>query len=62
MLFPATRSRAALLLLTFYDPAQIIMAEGATFTVSNNALNGAKLSVQWKTDTAYQPDFVTVVE
>ena len=49
-------------LLTFYDPVNITMAEGATFTVSNNVLNGAKLSVQWKSDTAYKPGFVTVVE
>ncbi|MDO4372331.1 MAG: SipW-dependent-type signal peptide-containing protein [Clostridia bacterium] len=48
-------------LLTFYsNPAKIIMADGATFTVSNNALNGTKLSVKWKTADEYTPDFVTV--
>ena len=49
-------------LLTFFDPSQITMAEGATFTVSNNTLNGTntKLSVKWKSDTEYTPDFVTV--
>ena len=48
-------------LLTFYsNPAKIIMADGATFTVSNNALNGTKLSVKWKTADEYRPDFVTV--
>ena len=45
-------------LLTFYDPAQITMAEDATFKVSNNTLNGAKLSVEWKTATEYTPGFV----
>ena len=49
-------------LLTFFDPSQITMAEGATFTVSNNTLNGTntKLSVKWKSDTEYKPAFVTV--
>ena len=47
-------------LLTFFDPSQITMADGATFTVSNNALNGTKLSVKWKTADGYKPDFVTV--
>ncbi len=47
-------------LLTFFDPSQITMADGATFTVSNNALNGTKLSVKWKSDTEYKPAFVTV--
>ena len=36
------------------------MAEGATFTVSGNTLNGAQLSVAWKTATSYKPEFVTV--
>ena len=49
-------------LLTFFNPSQITMADGATFTVSNNELNGAKLSVKWKSNTEYKPDFVTVVE
>ena len=47
-------------LLTFFNPSQITMANGATFTVSGNTLNGAKTSVQWKTATEYTPDFVTV--
>ena len=55
-------------LLTFFkntaespaNPSQITMAEGATFTVSDNTLNGAKLSVEWKTATEYTPNFVTV--
>ena len=45
-------------LLTFFNPSQITMANGATFQVSNNTLNGAKLSVEWKTTTEYTPDFV----
>ncbi len=45
-------------LLTFFKPSQITMANGATFTVSGNTLNGAKLSVEWKTTTEYTPNFV----
>ena len=45
-------------LLTFFNPSQITMAKGATFKVSDNTLNGAKLSVEWKTTTEYTPDFV----
>ena len=45
-------------LLTFFNPSQITMANGATFKVFDNTLNGAKLSVQWKSDTEYTPDFV----
>ena len=45
-------------LLTFFNPSQITMADGATFTVSDNTLGGAKLSVEWKTATDYKPDFV----
>ena len=45
-------------LLTFFYPSQITMANGATFQVSDNTLNGAQLSVEWKTTTAYTPDFV----
>ena len=45
-------------LLTFFNPSQITMAKGATFKVSDNTLNGAKLSVEWKTATEYTPDFV----
>ena len=45
-------------LLTFFNPSQITMANGATFKVSDNTLNGAKLSVEWKTATEYTPDFV----
>ena len=45
-------------LLTFFNPSQITMANGATFKVSDNSLNGAKLSVEWKTATEYTPDFV----
>ena len=46
-------------LLTFYDPAQITMASGATFTVSDNTLGaGVKNSVKWKTATEYTPNFV----
>ena len=46
-------------LLTFFNPSQITMANGATFKVSDNTLNGAKHSVEWKTTTEYTPDFVT---
>ena len=45
-------------LLTFFNPSQITMAKGATFKVSDNTLNGANLSVIWKTTTEYTPDFV----
>ena len=46
-------------LLTFFNPSQITMADGATFKVADdNTLNGAKLSVEWKTATEYTPDFV----
>ena len=45
-------------LLTFFKPSQITMANGATFKVSDNTLNGAQLSVEWKTTTEYTPDFV----
>lgn len=45
-------------LLTFFNPSQITMANGASFKVSDNTLNGAKLSVEWKTTTEYTPDFV----
>ena len=55
-------------LLTFFkntaeypaNPSQITMADDATFKVSDNTLNGAKLSVEWKTATEYTPNFVTV--
>lgn len=46
-------------LLTFFNPSQITMADGATFTVSGNTLNGAANSVKWKTATEYTPDFVS---
>ena len=45
-------------LLTFFNPSQITMANGATFKVSDNTLNGAKRSVEWKTATDYTPGFV----
>ena len=46
-------------LLTFYNPAQITMAEGASFTVSNNTLGtGVKTSVVWKSNTEFTPDFM----
>ena len=45
-------------LLTFFNPSQITMANGATFKVSNNTLNSAKFSVEWKTATEYTPAFV----
>ena len=48
-------------LLTFFNPSQITMANGATFTVSGNTLGtGVKTSVEWKTATEYTPNFVTV--
>ena len=47
-------------LLTFFNPSQITMKEGATFTVANNTLNSAKLSVGWKTANEYKPYFVEV--
>ena len=46
-------------LLTFFNPSQITMASGATFTVSDNTLGaGVKNSVKWKTAIEYTPDFV----
>lgn len=46
-------------LLTFFNPSQITMAEGATFVVSGNTLaSGVKLSVVWKSETEYLPTFV----
>ncbi len=46
-------------LLTFYNPAKITIAEGATFKVSNNTLGtGVKTSVVWKSATEFIPDFV----
>ena len=46
-------------LLTFYsNPAKITMADDATFEVSGNTLNGAQLSVKWKTAAEYIPGFV----
>ena len=47
-------------LLTFFNPSQITMANGATFKVSGNNLNGAQPSVQWKSTTGYKPDFVII--
>ena len=46
-------------LLTFFSPSKIKMANGATFKVSGNTLNDAKLSVVWKSTTEWIPDFVT---
>ncbi len=48
--------------ICFYNETCPTMADGATFTVSGNTLNGAELSVKWKSNTEYKPDFVTVVE
>lgn len=46
-------------LLAFYNPAQITMANGATFTVSNNTLGeGVKTSVEWGSATETTPDFM----
>lgn len=46
-------------LLTFYNPTQITMADGATFSVSGNTLGtGVKTSVVWKSNTDFTPDFV----
>ena len=47
-------------LLTFYKPANIEMASGATFKVSDNTLgDGVKLGVVWKSATEFTPGFVT---
>lgn len=46
-------------LLTFFDPSQIAMAEGVTFTVSDNTLNNAALSVVWKSTDSFVPSFIT---
>lgn len=42
-------------LLSFFNPWGITLSEGATFTVDNNVLNGAKLSVEWKKNTEFVP-------
>ena len=48
-------------LVCFYNTDYVpTMASGATFTISDNILNGAKNSVIWKTTTDFKPDFVTV--
>lgn len=36
------------------------MADGATFKLSGNTLNGAAESVLWKSSTAWKPTYVTV--
>ena len=46
-------------LLTFFNPSQITMANGATFTVSGNTLNNAALSVVWKSTDSFVPSFIT---
>ena len=46
-------------LMAFYKPVEFTMAEGASFTVSNNTLGtGVKTSVVWKSNTEFTPDFV----
>ena len=45
-------------LLAFYEPAGITMADGATFKVSDNTLNGAQISVKWGSNPATHPDFL----
>ena len=45
-------------LLAFYEPAGITMADGATFKVSDNTLNGAQISVKWGSNTATHPNFL----
>lgn len=45
-------------LLTFFNPSQITMANGATFTVSDNTLNNAALSVVWKSTDSFVPSFI----
>ena len=48
-------------LICFYNADYVpVMADGATFTLSGNTLNGAKTSVLWKTTDEFKPDFVTV--
>ncbi|MDD7157462.1 MAG: right-handed parallel beta-helix repeat-containing protein [Firmicutes bacterium] len=41
--------------LSFYNTTCPAMAEGATFTVSGNTLNGAKLGVVWKSAEYWMP-------
>ena len=45
-------------LMAFQSENGFTMADGASFKVSDNTLNGAQLSVKWKTATEYTPDFV----
>ena len=45
-------------LLTFFNPSQITMANGATFKVSDNTLNNAALSVVWKSTDSFVPSFI----
>ena len=49
-------------LLTFFNPSQITMANGATFKVSNNELGaGVKESVVWKSSEELTPDYVQII-
>lgn len=45
-------------LMAFYNPIGFTMADGATFKVSDNVLNGAKLGVVWKSATEYTPEII----
>ena len=45
-------------LMAFYNPIGFTMTDGATFKVSDNVLNGAKLGVVWKSTTEYTPEII----
>ena len=45
--------------LIAFRGGNITLSDGAKFEVNENELNGALLSVEWKKDTLYLPDFVT---
>ena len=44
--------------MAFYNPIGFTMTDGATFKVSDNVLNGAKLGVVWKSTTEYTPEII----
>ncbi len=55
-----TVSGDVLALIAFASETCVNMAENASFKIIGNTLNSAKLSVLWKTDTAFIPDFAVL--
>lgn len=46
--------------MSFFNTTCPAMAEGATFTVSDNTLNGAQLGVVWKSAEYWMPSFAII--